>query len=486
MKQIPVTEMSYPLTTAQFFCKLDALGYVEDEYFLSGTANLYAEDADAAPEVIYSGAPYTTRVLVRRPADRAKFSGNVVVEVLNASAMVDIDRMWINSWPFFTRNGDIYVGITSKGHVVDALKRFDPARYGAINWANPLPGRTPPAQQTQFGFLPQFESGLFWDMLRDLAVLLRADTPENPLAAYGKSHLYLTGWSQSGSYLCRWVNSFAYRPESTMNGPLFDGYLAAGCGADMAPMNAYAPSRPMLFSRGYPKGSVMGAREPYICINTESENRLAFWVGDFDQPNYKFRTYQIPASSHDSKYNLLEYYAARGETGKGGLGDGAFQYEGVDGEPLDNPYELVFNAAFHHLYAWVRSGVPAPHAPKIEVEITGPENPDSFGLWACNKPDAFGNAMGGIRTPGADLPVGVYRSSSRTADGSYQLMFGEVRPFSAERLAALYGSLTEYRARVAEKADEMIALGFLLPEDRAAMIERTVRLAEARGLRENI
>ncbi|MCX4315606.1 MAG: alpha/beta hydrolase domain-containing protein, partial [Lachnospiraceae bacterium] len=129
--------------------------------------------------------------------------------------------------------------------------------------------------------------------------------------SFGKCYLYLTGWSQSGGYVTRIVNSFAYLPEHCEDSPLFDGYLAAGCGAEMAPMNAYeGGSR---FGRGgVPKGSRMGAKEPYININTESENRHVSWIGDSDQPGYLFRTYQIPGSSHDSSYNLLQYYEGQG------------------------------------------------------------------------------------------------------------------------------------------------------------------------------
>ena len=482
MKLIPVTEQSYPFETADFHCRLSEFGYVEDEFFMSGTANVYREGEHYRPEVICSDAPYTTRELVRRPETPAKFSGNVVVEVLNASAMMDIDRMWVDSWKFFTRSGDIYVGITSKGHVVDALKRFDPERYAPINWANPMPERKAPEKLDQFGFLPQFESGLFWDMLTDLAKLLRSEEDANPLREYGKKYLYLTGWSQSGSYLCRYVNSFAYLPENRVGGPVFDGYLAAGCGADMAPMNAYEPRTPMMASNGIPKGSVMGAREPYININTESENRMVRWSDDYDRPDYKFRTYQIPASSHDSKYNLLDYYEGKGREDCRRIGM-ELTYDGVEGEPLDNPYELVFNAAWRNLYLWVREGMPAPHAPKIETEFTSPEEADPFGAWVRNKPDSFGNAVGGIRTPGADYPVGVYSSSSKMANGKYQAMFGQVIPFSPQKLQALYGTLEHYRKLVSGKADEMIALGFLLPEDREEMIELTVELAAKRGLK---
>ena len=111
----------------------------------------------------------------------------MVVEVLNATAMMDIDRMWVNSWKHFTRSGDVYVGITSKGHVVDALKRFDPARYAPISWANPMPERAiPPFAKGPFPFLAQYESGLFWDMQVELARLLRSEDAKNPLAGWGK------------------------------------------------------------------------------------------------------------------------------------------------------------------------------------------------------------------------------------------------------------------------------------------------------------
>ncbi|MCX4315607.1 MAG: alpha/beta hydrolase domain-containing protein, partial [Lachnospiraceae bacterium] len=180
MKQIPVTENSHPFASAVFHCKLEELGYVEEEYFMSGMANVYREGEYQKPEVIFPDAPYTTRLLIRRPARTEAFSGNVVIEDLNASAMMDIDRMWVNSWKYFTRNGDIYIGITSKGHVVDALKKFDPKRYKAINWSNPMPEREAPPQTGPFPFLSQYESGLFWDMLVDLAKLVRTDSKDTP------------------------------------------------------------------------------------------------------------------------------------------------------------------------------------------------------------------------------------------------------------------------------------------------------------------
>jgi hypothetical protein len=177
MNYIPTTDCSRPFASAAKKCRFTEIDYIEDEYFMSGTANLYEESENQKPKVIISDAPYTTRLLIRRPKEKQKFSGNIVIEILNATAMIDIDRMWVNSWKFFTLNGDIYIGITSKGHVVDSLKKFDSVRYETINWSNPQPERIPSKEilDGPFPFLSQYESGLFWDMLIDLAKLLRTD-----------------------------------------------------------------------------------------------------------------------------------------------------------------------------------------------------------------------------------------------------------------------------------------------------------------------
>ena len=43
-------------------------GYVEQEYFMAGTANQYTTPAGATGTIISGGHPYKTRLLVRRPA----------------------------------------------------------------------------------------------------------------------------------------------------------------------------------------------------------------------------------------------------------------------------------------------------------------------------------------------------------------------------------------------------------------------------------
>ena len=479
VKFIPVTADSHPFITAVNACEFEKNGYLEDEYFLTGTANIYEEDAAGKLSVSTPDAPYTTRILVRRPADPARFSGNVVLEVLNSSANYDIDRDWQMMWRHIIRHGDIYIGISSKGHVVDALKRFDPVRYAPINWANPTPDRPAPKNANPFSFLKQFESGLFWDILVDFAKALRTDTELNPIREYGKNWLYLVGWSQSGGYIARILNTFAYLPENCKDGPLFDGYLNTGSGAGNAPINSYSASWRMGWG-GAPSSSILRSKEPCIAVNTESENRSTFWYGDFDEPNCKFRTWQIPCSSHDTEYTLIRYYDAMMDDMRKA---GTIQtWEGYLGEPMNTPYEPIFCAALQALYNWVREGIPAPHAPKIKTEMTY-EPSDKTGALVANRKDIFGNALGGIRYPTADCPTAAYQSYSDRKDGSIQMMFGQCTPFSPALLQSIYGDLANYRKLAEKSADSAVAKGFVLKEDRDWLVDRTCEIAAARGLR---
>src|SRR5688572_18813057 len=77
---IPVTADSYPQMTVkriQQVVDLDAAGYVEEEFFVSGTGNAYDWAQDGSLSVLASGLPYTTRIMVRRPVNASRFSGNV-------------------------------------------------------------------------------------------------------------------------------------------------------------------------------------------------------------------------------------------------------------------------------------------------------------------------------------------------------------------------------------------------------------------------
>jgi len=135
---------------------LKRVGYVQHEYAASGTATSYKSAGPLTGDGRWSftpdvRAPYRTRVLVRYPADPARFSGTVVVEWLNVSGGVDANPEWVSLREELVRAGDAWVGVSAQRIGVEGgpvlvkvqgvagaenqgkgLKAVDPVRYGTL------------------------------------------------------------------------------------------------------------------------------------------------------------------------------------------------------------------------------------------------------------------------------------------------------------------------------------------------------------------
>jgi hypothetical protein len=99
-----------------------AHGYVEQEYFVSGTAHAFRATATPAngrwTVEPTTSAPYKTRILVRRPSDPSKFNGTVVVEWMNVSEGESApDWDYLN--PMLMREGFAWVGVSAQALAVD-------------------------------------------------------------------------------------------------------------------------------------------------------------------------------------------------------------------------------------------------------------------------------------------------------------------------------------------------------------------------------
>ena len=476
VRLVPTTENSHPFARAAEKCHFAENGYVEEEYFVYGKANLYDADENEKPFVIAADVPYVNRVLVRRPDDVQRFSGNIVIELLNPTAHIDIDRMWVNSWRYFVRHGDIYIGMVSKPDVFDSLINFDRERYAEIDWPNPLPDREVP-ENLMFPLQTQWENGLLWDIMADCGQLFKTAGPNNPLNRYmeGKTWLYLTGWSQCTGFINRYLRSF----YPLTHEQIFDGYLNAGGGAQLAPINSYRSygTRRIFGGEGQ---SVFGCPVPFIALNTESENQMTAWSGDSDAPGRLFRSYQFPGSAHDEKNNLDEWYRDDPDLPP----EGRQPYRGLEGEVSNYPYTYLFHMTFARLFAWVREGIPAPHMPFIEMEQAVSED----GSYAfVNRKDGFGNALGGIRTAALDYPTARYFNwcNEPQPDGSirHNWLYGHAEPFSAAFLTELYESLAHYRQLVEKATAYHVQQGFVLPEDAEDLVNEVTEMAAARGLK---
>ncbi len=469
VREIEVNKESLPYASAALRCGFKERGFDEKEYILYGRANVYFHQG-AGIGIKHKDVPYATRLIVRGPKDSARFSGNVVVEILNASARMDIDRMWVFGKEHFMRNGDVYIGITSKQDTLPALLAYDKERYQDITWASPVKRRVPAdiPSDVMLPDDPDSETGLFWDMLHDLSDLLRGAYPCEGFSLYKNAKLVLTGWSQSACYLYRYLSSvLPYVKEKEGKDP-FDGYMAAG---------GVHTKRVPLNQDGYyeesqnPKCTIVHIDRPFMDVQTESEHNwyddLAERLEDSDKADFLYRGYDIAGASHDSVQTLLEYYKQDEGTRRIGMTP---TYRGRHPYPNDFPTHLVFHALFKALFTWIREGKAPEKISRIELDENG-----------CTKTDIHQNALGGVRTPFTDLATCSYHNFSRIGD-EYERLFGHVEVLEACKIRDRYKDLTSYEKLVRENTDACIRLGTLLAEDREEAVSYALDAAKRRGL----
>ena len=98
-------------------------GYVEEEFFIEGTANRYTTPELATGSVVDGGHPYKTRLVVRRPVSPDRFNGTVVVEWNNVTGGRDLDIDWFQAGAYFVRNGYVWIGVSAQHVGVSHLRQ---------------------------------------------------------------------------------------------------------------------------------------------------------------------------------------------------------------------------------------------------------------------------------------------------------------------------------------------------------------------------
>jgi len=474
IERIPVTDTSRPFTSAEVNGDLAARGYVEEEYFFSGTANVYSKAEGGGLSVVCADAPYTNRFLVRRPADPAKASGRVVVEILNTSSAIDIDRSWVLTYEQLTRNGDIYLGITSKPVTMKTLRQADPERYALLCWDNPRECRLPAEKLGNFpgASSPETEDGLFWDMLLELGLACREENMF--LGGSAVRWVYLMGWSQSGGYLIPYTNYFAKKRYEEGLPPVFDGIYSMAPGPSVTP--PLNQEEAVHLEDG--DATVQFSSVPYYTLHTESENAHLGThetrIKNADLPTLRYRIAEIAGATHDCIFSMVSYYKDISDQEKTGC---YLKYTGADPEPNNFPYQLAYHAGLMALYDWAEKGIAPPEIEEIPV-LEDLEN----------RTDSNGNAVGGWRLPEIELPVCTYQrvatpQKPELAGELFSILYGSERPFSAEKLVELYGSLENYREQVCRSAEEAVEKRLLVAEDVPYCVEHAVKKAEKYGLR---
>lgn len=449
---VPVTADSYPFMAANRSTPafdLSKAGYTEEEFLVSGKANVYDWTSDGALNVKTPDAPYGTRILVRRPSNNARFSGTVIVELLFPARRFDWAMMWGFSHDYIMEHGDAWVGISLPA-VADGLKKFNPTRYAAVSFANPNPG-SPCGNAPS----PASEDGLRWDMISQVGALLKSNMAGRPLAGARVQYLFLT---TQGADVATYANAIHAKLDNGR--PVYDGYVIKA-GFNMAKISQCAAAP----APNDPRQALKNVGAPVIGVAAQGEiigGTYAYRRDDSDEPNDRFRLYEVASAGHIDKYAYFGFPVQQDQIAAVGNAQGTVDWPfnaKCDPEiPLMDPSLIgyVFDAAFSNLDQWVRKGTPAPKAPRVELKDAGTPQ-------ASVVVDKLGHGMGGVRTPQIEVPDAVYFTSS-PGPGTCREM-GHKALFDAAKITELYGSRKTYSTKFAGAVDRLLKERWLTEGD---------------------
>jgi Alpha/beta hydrolase domain len=422
--------------------------YVSEEWLLDGTAQSRRGTGEMGDDGRWeteedSIAPYTTRLVLCRPADSAGFNGTVVVEWLNVSGGGDASPDWFFLHRHLMREGAAWVGVSAQKAGIDGGGFFDSGQH--------LKAVAP----QRYALLSHPGDAFSFDIFSQAGAVLRAGI--GPLAGFGIETMLAVGESQSAVFLVSYVNAFDQLAH------VYDGFLVHGRGSSGATIDG------QMFAGGdrlHFTGSQRireDVRVPVITVQSETDLVMMAGIRGRQPDHDRFRWWEIAGASHFDTYGLTASQHDDGSLSPSELAAlvaPVDEVRGMKSAGLINSgpqQHYVLNAALAGLEGWVRHGIKPPNAPWIVTE-SGPEP-------ALARED-LGISRGGIRTPWVDVPVASLSGQGHEGE-VFTAMFGRTRPFEAEELARLYpGGRAEYLAAFERALDSAISAGFILPADR--------------------
>jgi Alpha/beta hydrolase domain len=416
--------------------ELGPLGYEQAEYALSGVASAYVRtDGEVC---VADAADYTTRLLIYRPTDAAAFNGTVWVEWLNVSGGYDAAPGWLFAHVELMRTGAAWVGVSAQSTGVYGGQ-------GIAGMSSPgLVGTDP----DRYGVLVHPGDRFSYDIYSQAGQAVRAGTG-TILGDLAVERVLAIGDSQSAHRLTTYAN------DVDMLARVFDGILLQGRGGFHAPLDVDSDPPDAI-----PDAAVhfrADRRIPILCVQAETDVCYGGVAARQDDDD-RFALWEIAGTSHADVYMAAVSAIDTGLLPIDELTTAwrpGVEFLGVTvDKPINaGPQHYVMNAAVSHLDAWVRDGVPPPHAARLET-VDG-----------AVLTDQHGNACGGIRTPHVDVPTAVLSGLGNSGGDVMGFLVGTTTPFDAPKLAALYPSRSDYLARFDAATDTAVAAGFLLPAD---------------------
>ncbi|NDL55803.1 hypothetical protein F7O44_01825 [Phytoactinopolyspora sp. XMNu-373] len=435
---VPVTPTSEPVILEPYGReRMATYGYVEDEYFVSGEA---------------AGAPYRTRILVRRPRDPARFSGAAVAEVSHIWGGTSV---WRALNRHLMRSGHMWVEIDSQApSALELIAAADPDRYASMTFADAPGARKfastipfdPDASKDELARRYDEFKARWWaatpqsfDIIAQVAAALRRGLPGSSAV----SEIYLAGISQTGGVVRKFVQEHHVVQRLDDGGPVFDGYLPAASGGAALP----DVDVPVIELLG--EGEFQSVRLP--CGVSGQVRGVSHRRADSDS----FRLYEVAGMAHRETRFMSDADIHR-----------------LRNCPLPPraiwstfPNSHVYAAVLDQLIGWAR-GVSAP-PPSMWLRTAGAGDDIQR--------DEHGNALGGLRTPYVTVPVSSLVAATPVGRPSWY--HGHEIPFDVATLDTLYGSAPVYRRRVADEIARMIDDGLYDPIDAEEIRQQAERLS---------
>jgi Alpha/beta hydrolase domain len=422
---------------------LKDVGYVEEEFFFSGTATSYKAAGQPADT-----APYASRLVIIRPSDPKKFNGTVVVEWLNVTTGGDSGIDWTYFHRELIRDGFAYAGVSAQKVGIEggpslaqggtALKPSNPERYGKLNH----PG-----------------DAFSYDIYSQAGRAIRGAGGVKVLGPLALKHVLGAGESQSAVFLTTYVNDIDPLDK------VYDGFLIHSRFANGASLaGAMGVGRGPAANVAAPSGVQIrvDVRVPVLTFETETDviGQSTNFIYARQPDGDRVRIWEVPGTAHVDSYYLnvgamdsglapIEKLAAAWTPGTMG---------GSLGKPMNSApqHHYVDEAALYHLNRWVSEGKAPPKAARMETVLDGQPH------YVFDK---NGNVLGGIRTPWVDVPVARLSASGQTGAG-LSFLFGTTQIFDDATLKALYpGGKADYLVKFNKALDAVVKAGFILGAD---------------------
>ncbi len=429
------------------------VGYVAEEFFVSGSAQSYLPVADLGSDGCWEVSPaaaadYTTRIVALTPEDRSRFNGTVLVEWLNVSGGIDAPAVWMMAHREVLRAGYAYVAVSAQRVGVEggenlmgidmSLKSQDAERYSTLHH---------PGDAYSYDIFSQV------GRLARAEELLRGLLPERVVAL---------GESQSALFLTTYIN--AVDPIARV----FDGFLVHSRFGSAAPLDGSSIFETLDSDASQAVMFRPDLRVPLLTIITETDlfgGRREGYYRARQPDNQQLRVWEIAGAAHADNYTIQ---VAPIDSGSAALADVVAAYAPTSvlmGQQLDHcinfapQHHYVLQAALAQLHDWVSTGQPAPSG--TPIEMTG----DQPAL------DSHGLVRGGVRTPWVDVPI-ARTSGVGGEEITMSSIFGSGELFDAETVHRLYpDGVADYLERFTASLDSAIESGFLLAADRAEILE---------------